>query len=69
MLMFKIAPGNFVEPTHARIKTWCLTAWRQPNLYIPTSFKVAALAKHVYMFGRITPGSMPYALRAISKRR
>ena len=27
----KIAPGDFVEPTHARIKTWCLTAWRRPN--------------------------------------
>ncbi len=57
------------EPTHARIKTWCLTAWRQPNLYSPTSFKVAALAKHVCMLGRITPGFLPYALRAISKRR
>ncbi len=31
-LMFKIAPGNFVEPAHARIKTWCLTAWRRPNI-------------------------------------
>jgi len=27
----KFAPGKFVEPTNARIKTWCLTTWRRPN--------------------------------------
>jgi hypothetical protein len=25
--------GGF-EPTNARVKVWCLTAWRHPNLYI-----------------------------------
>ncbi|HFE49002.1 MAG TPA: hypothetical protein ENJ21_06760 [Chromatiaceae bacterium] len=27
----KPAPGGFVEPTHAGIKTLCLTAWRRPK--------------------------------------
>ena len=27
----KIAPGDFVEPTNAGIKTRCLTTWRRPN--------------------------------------
>ena len=25
--------GGF-EPTNARVKVWCLTAWRHPNVYI-----------------------------------
>ena len=29
--LFKFDPVEFVEPAHARIKTWCLTAWRRPN--------------------------------------
>ncbi len=26
-------PAGF-EPAHARIKTWCLTAWRRPNIIV-----------------------------------
>ena len=26
-------PAGF-EPAHARIKTWCLTAWRRPNIHL-----------------------------------
>ena len=28
---FLAGPGGF-EPPHTRIKTWCLTAWRRPNI-------------------------------------
>ncbi len=32
------------EPTHARIKTWCLTAWRRPkNLRLKLSSCLAGL--------------------------
>jgi hypothetical protein len=32
---YMAGPAGF-EPTHARIKTWCLTAWRRPNkLFFP----------------------------------
>ncbi|MEX0606578.1 MAG: hypothetical protein WD138_00960, partial [Halofilum sp. (in: g-proteobacteria)] len=26
----QFAPGELVEPAHARTKTWCLTAWLRP---------------------------------------
>ena len=29
--LYLAGPGGF-EPPHARIKTWCLTAWRRPNI-------------------------------------
>jgi hypothetical protein len=67
-LLNMAGPAGF-EPTHARIKTWCLTAWRRPNCKFSNFCKTLTPAKHKHMFGRITPGFLPYALRAISKRR
>ena len=39
--LYLAGPGGF-EPPNARIKTWCLTAWRRPNINTATSITIAA---------------------------
>jgi hypothetical protein len=39
--LYLAGPGGF-EPPNARIKTWCLTAWRRPNI----SKLAGALPRH-----------------------
>ncbi len=39
--LYLAGPGGF-EPPNARIKTWCLTAWRRPNI---NSFRVPYLSR------------------------
>ena len=62
-LMLKFAPGKFVEPANARIKTWCLTAWRRPNsaknrcLFISSSS--ARVAVIYFCPGRETAANQP----------
>ncbi len=36
------------EPTNARIKIWCLTTWRYPNVYV--IFSIYLLAQNILIF-------------------
>ena len=60
--LYLAGPGGF-EPPNARIKTWCLTAWRRPNINTATSVTIAT--RHSEVHARI-PSSltrlMPYHL-------
>ena len=51
----KLAGVAGFEPTNARVKVWCLTAWRHPNIKslfeIPTFFKCNHLGILVHLEG------------------
>ena len=44
MVLFCLAGAAGFEPTHARIKTWCLTAWRRPKECVVVNFLEENLA-------------------------
>src|SRR5690606_41508736 len=44
-----MAGADGFEPTHARIKTWCLTAWRRPCRF---KLNVPAIVRALKGYGR-----------------
>ena len=55
-------PAGF-EPAHARIKTWCLTAWRRPNntfYYLTRLYAQALSNNHAYQDPMIKNWLAPY---------
>ncbi len=51
-LYFKMAGAAGFEPTHARIKTWCLTAWRRPYSWMKRTCEVEMQVVLKWCLGR-----------------
>ena len=51
---FTLAGLAGFEPTNARVKVWCLTAWRQPNIL---SFSGEKVMGWIMGFEPTTPGT------------
>ena len=51
-MLFLAGMAGF-EPTNARVKVWCLTAWRHPNIHPVIITESGRIVKSVLIFVEI----------------